>query len=50
MAGRGWIEVCGLALRSDGIGLAVTRSAAVVMPIQAAVNALDGPGLALWLA
>lgn len=50
MAARGVFEVHGLELRADGIALAVTRSAASVMPIQTAGSTLDGPGPALRLA
>jgi hypothetical protein len=49
MAGE-WIEVRGIVLRADGEAVIVTRGAAQVMPIATAVRALDGQGLALWLA
>lgn len=45
-----WIEQRGLVLRADGEALVVTRGAATVMPIPAAIDALSSLGLALWLA
>lgn len=49
MAGD-WIESRGIVLRADGEAVIVTRGPAAVMPVGTAICALDGPGLALWLA
>lgn len=44
------IETRRIVTRTDGMSLTVTRGNAVVMPLAVAVLALEGEGLALWLA
>ena len=45
-----WIERRGLIVRADGEALIVTRGDVEVLPVSAAVVALEPAGLALWLA